>query len=119
MDFPRTYEPGEGPPQVQALVERLLPLLVAGDHLDDSSRPTPTRRNPGAAAPRTIAMHHLRQPHDPFHDLRGPVREIRPARDEHPARHRPATEIVPVPALRASFIEHLRPEQAASRIEEL
>ena len=32
MTFPRRFAPGEGPPQIRALVERLLPLLVAGEH---------------------------------------------------------------------------------------
>ncbi|HEY2954099.1 MAG TPA: hypothetical protein VGK89_02480 [Candidatus Eisenbacteria bacterium] len=32
MTYPRRFAPGEGPPQIRALVERLLPLLLAGDH---------------------------------------------------------------------------------------
>ena len=32
MTYPRKFAPGDGPPQIRALVERLLPLLVAGDH---------------------------------------------------------------------------------------
>ena len=32
MTYPRKFAPGKGPPQIRALVERLLPLLVAGDH---------------------------------------------------------------------------------------
>ena len=30
--FPKKYTPGSGPPEVVALVNRLLPLLLAGDH---------------------------------------------------------------------------------------
>jgi hypothetical protein len=30
--FPKRYVPGDGPPEVVALVRRLVPLLIAGEH---------------------------------------------------------------------------------------
>ena len=32
MSYPNRFRPAEGPPHIKALVKRLLPLLVAGDH---------------------------------------------------------------------------------------